>query len=131
MGGVAMNTLEKYDDYMAELRAEVCSRCIEREPGSPPCAPHGKGCGIEQHVPQLVGLCRETVSSQMDPYIEELHDKICTTCPNKDQPSCPCPLDYLLKLAVDAIETVERRRAAGGVVSCEPPTEATLASRGN
>jgi hypothetical protein len=114
-----MAALDEYSDYVAELRAEVCSRCIERGPDSPPCAPHGKGCGIELHVPELVELCRNTDSAAMDPYIDELHDKICRTCAIKDQPSCPCPLDYLLKLAVESVETVERRRAARDLASSQ------------
>ena len=108
---------ENYDDYVTALRAEVCSRCIERQPGGPPCAPRGKPCGIEAHVPKLVEICRRTDSVLMDPYIEELHDRICADCQFKDTTNCPCPLDYLLQLAVEAIETVERRRA--GVVRQE------------
>jgi hypothetical protein len=46
----------------------------------------------------------------MDPYINELHDKICRDCEYKDKPGCPCPLDYLLQLAVEAVEKVEHRR---------------------
>ena len=101
---------ENYDDYLAELRAEVCSRCIERRPGAPPCAPQGKPCGIEMHVPALVEICRQTESTQMADYIEQLHTEICEHCSNKDGPTCPCPLDYLLQLAIEAIEKVESRR---------------------
>jgi len=101
---------ENYDDYLAELRAEVCSRCIERRPGAPPCAPQGKSCGIEMHVPALVEICRQTESAQMADYIEQLHTEICEHCSNKDGPTCPCPLDYLLQLAIEAIEKVESRR---------------------
>ena len=105
--------LEEYDDYVAELRTHVCSRCIERTPGSPPCAPRGKPCGIELHVPELVQICRASESLQMDPYIEQLHAQICDNCSNKDGPPCPCPLDYLLQFAVEAIERVESRRRTG------------------
>jgi hypothetical protein len=109
---------ENFDDYVAELRAEVCSRCIERKPGAPPCAPQGKACGIELHVPELVQMCRSAESAQMAPYIDQLHDVICEHCSAKDGPTCPCPLDYLLQLAVEAIEKVEaRRRAAANSAS--------------
>jgi hypothetical protein len=107
-----MSTENEYGEYLAELRQEVCSRCIERPPGMPPCEPHGKGCGIEQHIPELVQICRSTNSVLIDPYIEQLHDMICTQCKLKDTPACPCPLDYLLQLAVEAVERVERRRVA-------------------
>jgi len=103
---------ENYDEYLGALRAEVCSRCIVRQAGGPPCAPRGLPCGIEAHVPKLVEICRNTHSVLMDPYIEQLHEQICTDCEFKDSPACPCPLDYLLQLAVEAIEGVERRRNA-------------------
>jgi hypothetical protein len=110
-----MNIQNDLDEYRDALRAEVCSRCIERRPGGPPCDAIGKGCGIERHLPALVELCRTTNSALIDPYVEQLHDMICPDCEYKDTSSCPCPLDYLLKLAVEAVDKVERRRAAPAV----------------
>lgn len=107
-----MSTSVEYDEYLAELREQVCSKCIVRQEGGPPCSPHGQPCGIERHVPQLVQICRTTDSALMDPYIQQLHDTICADCEYQDKPTCPCPLDYLLQLAVEAVERVERRRAA-------------------
>ena len=112
-----MKPQDDLDEYRVELQADVCSRCIERRPGAPPCAPLGKGCGIERHLSALVELCRTTDSARIDPYIQKLHDKICTDCEFKDKPVCPCPLDYLLQLAVEAVEKVQRRREARGSVS--------------
>jgi len=106
-----MNVQNELDEYQVALREDVCSRCIERRPDAPPCAPLGKGCGIEQHLAELVEMCRTTDSALIDPYIEQLHDAICPQCDNKDSPSCPCPLNYLLQLAVETVEKVERRRA--------------------
>jgi hypothetical protein len=106
-----MSTVEEYGEYVAELRERVCSRCIVRQSGTPPCAPHGIACGIELHVPELVRICRTTDSALMDTYIEKLHDEICAECDYRTAPVCPCPLDYLLQLAVEAVEDVESRRA--------------------
>src|SRR5688572_8822479 len=106
-----MYTSEDLEEYRAELRANVCSRCIERRHGAPPCEPLGKGCGIERHLPVLVELCRTTNSARIDPYIAKLHDTICPDCEYKDSVLCPCPLDYLLQLAVETVENVECRRA--------------------
>ena len=50
-----MNIQNDLEDYREALRCEVCSRCIERRPGGPPCAPLGKGCGIERHLPAIGG----------------------------------------------------------------------------
>lgn len=98
-----------YAKCQAELRASVCSHCIEHHPAGPPCTPLGKTCGIEVHIPELVEICSTVHSTQMEPYINELHDKICSTCTNKDGPTCPCPLDYLLLLAVEAVDRVLER----------------------
>jgi hypothetical protein len=105
-----MNPQNDLEEFRAELHAEVCSRCVERRPGGPPCGALGKECGIERHLPALVELCRTTDSALIDPYIEKLHDTICADCDYKDKPSCPCPLDYLLQLAVETVEKVQRRQ---------------------
>jgi hypothetical protein len=107
-----MDNPNEFDEHLAELRAQVCSRCIERLPNAPPCGRLGKECGIERHLPELVAICRSTDSVLIDPYIQKLHDTICLQCEYKDKPTCPCPLDYLLQLAVEAVEKVERGRAA-------------------
>jgi hypothetical protein len=113
-----MNVQNELEEYRNALRSEVCSHCIERRSGAPPCAPLGKGWGIERHLPALVELCRTTDSALMEPYITRLHDEICSACEYKGKPACPCPLDYLLQLAVEAIDTVEARRAR-----CSPASE--------
>ena len=115
-----MATSNEYDEYLVELREHVCSRCIERQPDCPPCSPHEKGCGIERHVPRLVEICRTTDSALMDPYIDQLHELVCPECEYRDTPNCPCPLDYLLQLAVEAVERVEHRRAMRNSPSTGP-----------
>jgi hypothetical protein len=105
-----MTTANELAEYMDELRREVCSRCVERQPGNPPCAVQGRPCGIELHLPALIAICRRTDSRQMAPYIDQLLELICTDCEFRDSATCPCPLDYLLQLAVEAVEKVEERR---------------------
>jgi hypothetical protein len=100
------------DEYRSALRADVCSHCIERRPDAPPCSPQGKSCGLERHLAGIIEICRTTNSALIDPYIEKLHDTICSGCEYHDRPACPCPLDYLLQLAVETVEKVEFRRAA-------------------
>ncbi|HMO85781.1 MAG TPA: hypothetical protein PKC18_12780 [Lacipirellulaceae bacterium] len=99
-----------YEEYLAELREQVCKKCVSRRPGAPPCAPLGVGCGIEQHLEQLVSICRSVDSALIDPYLDHLRNQICADCAFQDQPVCPCPLKYLLPLAVAAVETVETRK---------------------
>lgn len=99
------------EEYMSAIRQEVCTRCIERPPGGPPCAPLGKRCGIEVNLRRLVDAVHSVHSTQMDEYIEHFHNEVCTYCPNRPTDQCPCPLEYLLLLAVEAIEGVDERRA--------------------
>jgi hypothetical protein len=100
-----------HEEYLAEIRAEVCSRCIERPPGGPPCLPRGKRCGVELHLPEIVQLARTSSSFCIDPYITHLHEDICAFCQNRVTNHCPCPLDYLLPLVIDAVEAVDARHA--------------------
>ena len=99
------------DEYLAEIRSGVCSRCVERPIGGPPCLPLGKRCGVELHLEEVVDLVHTNGSPCMDPYIEHLHDDVCAFCTNRVTKDCPCALDYLLPLVVEAIETVDARHA--------------------
>jgi hypothetical protein len=71
---------------------------------------------VEWHLPALVEMCRTIDSALMDPYIEKLYDTMCKDCEYKDKPACPFPLDYLLQLAVEAVEKVEHQRARGAAI---------------
>ncbi|MBX3432792.1 MAG: hypothetical protein KF847_05695 [Pirellulales bacterium] len=97
------------DVYRDALRVQVCARCPERPPLGPPCEPLGKRCGIELHLEKLVEIVHAARSARIDPYIEGFHENICVSCPNSVTSQCPCPLEYLISLAVDAIEEVDRR----------------------
>ena len=100
------------EEYLSEIRTEVCSHCVERPPGGPPCLPLGKRCGVELHLPEIVDLVHGTHSACMDPYVQHLHDDVCAFCANRVTKDCPCALDYLLPLVVEAIEAVDARHAA-------------------
>lgn len=97
-------------EYMDEIREQVCSKCIEKPAGGPPCAPRGKRCGIELNLRQLVEAVHLERSNAMDSYIRHLHEDVCDHCENRVTNQCPCPLEYLVELAVEAIETVDDRR---------------------
>ena len=105
-----MYTQAELGEYMAEIRERVCSRCIERPPGGPPCLAHGKSCGIELHLPAIVDVCHAAQGDVMDPYIDQLHKDVCSTCAVCMTNQCPCPLHYLLLLAAEAVDAVDQRR---------------------
>jgi hypothetical protein len=98
-------------EYLDEIRKQVCSRCVERPPGGPPCAPLGKQCGVEVHLPQLIEAIHEIKSGSIVPYLENNRQRVCQYCGQLDDTSvCPCPLRYLAVLIVQAVETVDLRR---------------------
>jgi hypothetical protein len=97
-------------EYLDEIRREVCSRCVERPPGGPPCAPLGKECGVELHLRELIDTIHEVHSDSIVPYLLNNRHKVCEHCANLHASSCPCPMDYLAVLLVQAVEAVDRRR---------------------
>ena len=105
-----MYSQEQLDEYMEVIREQVCSRCVERPPGGPPCAPLGKRCGVELNLPRILDAVHHVRSNNMEPYIKTFHDEVCTYCANRDTEQCPCPMEYLLILAVQAIEALDDQR---------------------
>ncbi len=102
-----MKTHIGFDEYMVAIRDQVCSRCIDRPPGGPPCLPLGKQCGIEVNLHLLIDAVHEVDSESMLPYESTFHHVVCEQCPVYTTSNCPCPLDPLLILAVQAIESVD------------------------
>ena len=99
------------EEYMAEIREQVCSRCVERPAGGPPCQPLGKRCGVELNLRLLVNAVHKEHSNWMGPYINHFHEDVCAHCQDRQTAHCPCALEYLLELAVEAIEAVDERRS--------------------
>jgi hypothetical protein len=98
-------------EYLDEIRNEVCSRCVERPPGGPPCAPLGKQCGVELHLPQLIEAIHQIKSGSIVPYLDNNQQRICEYCDHRQDFSlCPCPMKYLAVLIVQAVEAVDLRR---------------------
>jgi hypothetical protein len=98
-------------EYLDEIRREVCSRCVERPAGGPPCGPLGKPCGVEMHLDKLVEAVRGVHSEWMGPYLDHNHKEVCEGCPfGSNRTFCPCPMDSLALLVVQAIEAVDERR---------------------
>jgi hypothetical protein len=98
------------NEYLAEIRKEVCSRCVERPEGGPPCGPLGKPCGIELHLPMLLDAIHEVRSDLIAPYLDHNRSKVCPACPFLNSSFCPCPMESLVVLLVEAVEAVDARR---------------------
>ena len=96
-------------EYLDEIRKQVCSRCIEKPAGGPPCGPLGKDCGIEMHLPELIESIHQVHSPRIAPYLDRNRSEICAHCSLLHTSICPCPMDYLGVLLVHAVETVDER----------------------
>lgn len=101
------------EEYLAEIREHVCGRCVEKPPGGPPCGPTGKECGVELHLAKLVDSIHDVESPLMAPYLEHNRKDICENCALLHSSICPCPMDYLAKLIVEAVERVDLSRRHG------------------
>src|SRR5262249_30792455 len=96
--GHVMVAAAEASDYLGVIREKVCSHCVERPAGGPPCGPLGKPCGIELHLPQLIDAIHEVHSRRIDPYLEHNQEKICAHCALLRTSCCPCPMESLAVL---------------------------------
>jgi len=116
--GQAMYADAETTEYLDEIRSHVCSRCIEKPAGGPPCEPLGRRCGVEMHLPQLIGSIHDVHSDFLEDYLSRDRKEICENCAFLHSEICPCPMEYLLALIVEAVESVDGRRRQRGVANC-------------
>jgi len=108
-----MLTTDELQEYLDEIRQEVCTCCPERPEGGPPCGPLGKPCGVEMHLPQLIDSIHQAPSEWLGPYVERNRQRICPSCPfHGDSYHCPCPMESLAALLIPAVESVDQKREA-------------------
>src|SRR5262249_11841161 len=62
------------------------------------------------HLPQLIDAIHEVHSPLIGPYLDRNQRQICQTCVLHHSSTCPCPMESLAVLLVEAVETVDRRR---------------------
>ena len=111
-----MITEAEREEYLAEIRRQVCSRCKERPPGGPPCAPLGKPCGVELYLPELIEAIHEVQGELIEPYRQSKQRLVCSRCAYLHSDACPCPMDYWFVPILHAVELVDqcRQRHARG-----------------
>jgi hypothetical protein len=62
------------------------------------------------HLAALVDAIHEVKSGLIAPYRQNNRARICEHCTMHKTSLCPCPLDDLAVLIVQAVETVDQRR---------------------
>jgi hypothetical protein len=63
------------------------------------------------HLPLLIESIHDIHSNLLEPYLDHNRAAICEKCVYLHSSICPCPMDYLSALLVEAVETVDARRA--------------------
>jgi hypothetical protein len=82
-------------------------------------------CGVELHLPELIESIHQVQGSRIGPYLDRNRHDVCEECAFLHSSGCPCPMDYLAVLVVEAIETVdERHRQRSDIVERTPQVEA-------
>jgi hypothetical protein len=61
------------------------------------------------HLPELIDEIHGVHSGSITPYLENNRKHICANCALYHSSICPCPMDYLSVLLVEAIEKVDER----------------------
>jgi hypothetical protein len=103
-----MNRQAEVQKYQEAIRSQVCSHCEEKPAGGPPCEPLGRRCGFELQLPELLQAIHEVKGPSIQPYLSNIQRRFCAQCRLPSVDCCPCPVDYLLVLAVQAVKGVDR-----------------------
>jgi hypothetical protein len=98
------------EEYLAEIRRQVCSSCDEKPAGGPPCTPRGKPCGVELYLPELIDAIHEADSELLEPFQASKQRHVCGRCAYLHSSACPCPMDFWFAPLIEAVQAVDRRR---------------------
>jgi hypothetical protein len=58
-------------------------------------------------LPELVEAIRQIKSDSIGPYLDYNRHAICEGCSHHNSSQCPCPMDYLAVLLVEAMESID------------------------
>jgi hypothetical protein len=62
------------------------------------------------HLPELIDSIHAVHSHRLAPYLAHNRMEICSRCALLHSSICPCPMDYLALLVVEAVEAMDERR---------------------
>jgi hypothetical protein len=62
---------------------------------------------VELHLPELVQGIHQVKSGWIGPYLDTNRRTICEHCASRSSSDCPCAMDYLAVLLVEAVESVD------------------------
>jgi hypothetical protein len=104
------------EQYWKALQERVCSKCIDGD-GAGGCriAPE-RECALKLYLPQILEAVGSIYGNTMQPYEEQLRNKVCGTCiHHSPDGSChlrddvECALDRYYPMIVSVIEETQLR----------------------
>jgi hypothetical protein len=121
-----------FEEYLAEVRKQVCGRCPERPPARAPFAPACWRCGIESQLPELIEAIHDADAELPEFGPAPAPRAVCARCSRLGGDTCPCPVASLATRVMQAVRTVDerheqwdvvRRRLAGQQRTERPPIQ--------
>jgi hypothetical protein len=100
----------EYAEYLAEVRAQVCSHCPERAPDRPPFGPACRHCGVELQLNRIVESIHDAGDTVDECGPPPDRRTACARCTCLGGGMCPCPAGSLTGLVVRAVRAVDTRR---------------------
>jgi hypothetical protein len=104
------------DEYLAEVRNQVCGRCPERAAARTPFGPACWRCGVEFQLPELVVSIHDADAGPEEFNPARSPRVVCSRCSRLGSHTCPCPVASLTTRLVEAVRTVDERREQWAVL---------------
>ena len=96
-----------FQDYLDEIRHQVCSSCGTHRAGGSP----GKSCGEAMPSTQPPNAGDQAHGERLGPCLECNQEASFPKCPyHADSDHCPCPMETLIDIILPAVEAVDRRQ---------------------
>jgi hypothetical protein len=99
-----------FEELEALVRSRVCATCADKTVESICGMENPDECALFRLFPRVVEAILATDSDRIEPYVEALHEHVCSVCIDQQlDGDCPrrgqgCSLDAYLPAIIDAIE---------------------------
>lgn len=111
------------------LRDRICPNCARFTRERTCSLPPDRECAIFKYLEEIATIVQRTHDTAIDPYVDNVRDRICKSCLEDDHGCCPmrnaidCALDCYLPMIVDEVEfelDLQRKDKANHLRSFEP-----------
>jgi hypothetical protein len=104
-------------EYWEAIEKRICAKCVDGD-GLGECRiGDGRECALRTSFPQIIEAINAAFSSSIEPYEEQLREKVCRVCTHQSgDGSCrlrddvACALDRYFPMIVEVIEETQLKR---------------------